>query len=113
MYKIKLMPCTTSVSIEYSLPVQCNPRDPLTFDLPVRFQQISDPVPSKFSLNTEFHLLKKRDLWLSDGSAGFDEDSDAAFSTGKFVNLMEQDPRNMSKEFNIYLYQTVLRGIWE
>jgi hypothetical protein len=38
----------------------------MTFDLPIRFQQVSEPVPSKFTLNTKFRLMKKRELWLSE-----------------------------------------------
>lgn len=55
----------------------------MTFDLDIRFQQISDPVPAEFSLDTQFHLLRKKALWLSDGSMGFGEKSDAAFGMGK------------------------------
>lgn len=39
-------------------------------------------MSAEFSLNTQMFLLSKRDLWLSDGSMGFGEGSDAAFSEG-------------------------------
>lgn len=60
----------------------------MTFDLPIRFQQVSDPVAAQFSLNTDFHLVRKRDLWLSDGSMGFGDESDAAFAPGNNLNFM-------------------------
>lgn len=36
----------------------------------------------EFSLNTHMFLLSKRSLWLSDGSMGFGQESDVAFSEG-------------------------------
>lgn len=39
-YTVKLIACTTAPHQEYSLPVICNPRDPITFDLDIRFQQV-------------------------------------------------------------------------
>lgn len=45
--------------------------------------QVSDPVATEFSLNTQMVLLSKRTLWLSDGSMGFGQESDTAFSQGK------------------------------
>lgn len=56
----------------------------MTFDLPVRFQQVSDPVPAKFSLNTEFYLVRKKDLWVSDTLQGLAlREEDTAFAPGK------------------------------
>ena len=39
-YTVKLLPCTTPSHQEYRLPVTCNPREPVTFDLDIRFQQV-------------------------------------------------------------------------
>lgn len=44
--------------------------------------QVSDPVALEFSLNTQMFLLSKKTLWISDGSMGFGQESDAAFSEG-------------------------------
>lgn len=44
--------------------------------------QVSDPVALEFSLNTQMFLLAKKSLWISDGSMGFAQESDAAFSEG-------------------------------
>lgn len=44
---------------------------------------MSDPVAVEFSLNTQMFLLSKRNLWLSDGSMGFGQESDVAFSEGE------------------------------
>ncbi|XP_008575110.1 PREDICTED: FRAS1-related extracellular matrix protein 2 [Galeopterus variegatus] len=82
-YTVKLLPCTTPSHQEYRLPVTCNPREPVTFDLDIRFQQVSDPVAAEFSLNTQMYLLSKKSLWLSDGSMGFGQESDVAFAEGK------------------------------
>jgi len=81
-YVVKLVPCTTPMEQRYSHPVTCNPHPAVPFDLQIRFQQVSDPVPAEFSLNTQFHLMKKKSLWLSDGSAGFGEGIDSSFTAG-------------------------------
>ncbi len=81
-YVIRLIPCTTMPNQEYSAQITCNPQDKITFDLPIRFQQVSDPVPAEYSLNTEFLLLGKEMLWLSDGNMGFGDGADAAFAPG-------------------------------
>lgn len=39
-------------------------------------------MATEFSLNTQMFLLSKKELWLSDGSMGFGEGTDAAFSEG-------------------------------
>lgn len=39
-YTVKLVPCTTPPNLEYRLPVTCNPREPVVFDLDIRFQQV-------------------------------------------------------------------------
>lgn len=86
LYLVKLVPCTVTEDVEFSSDSpKCNPRDPVSFDLQVRFQQVSDPVPAEYSLNTHLHLMRKRDLWLSDGSMGFGEDSDASFVPGEIT----------------------------
>ncbi|KAK3099400.1 hypothetical protein FSP39_003828 [Pinctada imbricata] len=108
MYHISLIPCTTPIYQQYSLPIICNPQDHVTFELPIRFQQVSDPVPAEFSLSTDFNLMRKRSLWLS-GNKGFGEDSDAAFAPGDKIygrvdvtsqqNLGDQFKLNLEKVF--------------
>lgn len=44
--------------------------------------QVSDPVAADFSLNTQMFLLSKKELWISDGSIGFGEGADEAFTEG-------------------------------
>lgn len=39
-YTVKLLPCTSPPSLEYAIPPVCNPREPLTFDMDIRFQQV-------------------------------------------------------------------------
>lgn len=42
-YTVKLIPCTSPPSLEYTIPPVCNPREPLTFDVDIRFQQVTSP----------------------------------------------------------------------
>ncbi|XP_072514172.1 FRAS1-related extracellular matrix protein 2a [Salminus brasiliensis] len=100
-YTVKLTPCTTALNIEYSVPAVCNPREPITFDLDIRFQQVSDPVAVEFSLNTQMFLLSKRSVWLSDGSMGFGQESDAAFSEGDIIygRVMVDPVQNLGDSF--------------
>ncbi|XP_015235836.1 PREDICTED: FRAS1-related extracellular matrix protein 2 [Cyprinodon variegatus] len=100
-YTVKLIPCTTSQNIEYTVPPICSPRQALTFDLDIRFQQVSDPVAVEFSLNTQMFLLSKRNLWLSDGSMGFAQESDVAFSEGDTIygRVMVDPVQNLGDSF--------------
>ncbi|XP_059186594.1 FRAS1-related extracellular matrix protein 2b [Centropristis striata] len=100
-YTVKLIPCTSPPSLEYTIPPVCNPREPLTFDMDIRFQQVSDPVAAEFSLNTQMILLSKRMLWLSDGSMGFGQESDTAFSQGDTIygRVMVDPVQNLGDSF--------------
>ncbi|XP_029026542.1 FRAS1-related extracellular matrix protein 2b isoform X2 [Betta splendens] len=100
-YTVKLIPCTSPPSLEYTIPPVCNPREPLTFDLDIRFQQVSDPVAAEFSLNTQMILLSKRTLWLSDGSMGFERESDTAYSQGDTIygRVMVDPVQNLGDSF--------------
>ncbi|XP_060050888.1 FRAS1-related extracellular matrix protein 2 isoform X2 [Erinaceus europaeus] len=100
-YTVKLLPCTTPSHQEYRLPVTCNPREPVTFDLDIRFQQVSDPVAAEFSLNTQMYLLSKKSLWLSDGSMGFGQESDVAFTEGDVIygRVMVDPVQNLGDSF--------------
>ncbi|XP_020825655.1 LOW QUALITY PROTEIN: FRAS1-related extracellular matrix protein 2 [Phascolarctos cinereus] len=100
-YTVKLIPCTTSPHQEYSSPVICNPRELNTFDLDIRFQQVSDPVAAEFSLNTQMFLLSKKSLWLSDGSMGFGQESDVAFTEGDIIygRVMVDPVQNLGDSF--------------
>ncbi|KAM7179831.1 FRAS1-related extracellular matrix protein 2 [Macrochelys suwanniensis] len=100
-YTLKLIACTTVPHQEYSVPVICNPREPITFDLDIRFQQVSDPVAAEFSLNTQMFLLSKKTLWLSDGSMGFGQESDVAFTEGDVIygRVMVDPVQNLGDSF--------------
>lgn len=39
-YTVKLVPCIASPNGEFSIPPVCHPREPLTFDVDIRFQQV-------------------------------------------------------------------------
>lgn len=43
-YTIQLIPCTTLPNTVYSQPPTCNPEDTITFELPIRFQQVSQSI---------------------------------------------------------------------
>ncbi|KAM9319860.1 FRAS1-related extracellular matrix protein 2 [Gastrophryne carolinensis] len=100
-YTVKLIPCATAPYQEYSIPTMCNPREPITFDVDIRFQQVSDPVATEFSLNTQMILLSKKSLWLSDGSMGFGQESDIAFSEGDIIygRVMVDPVQNLGNSF--------------
>ncbi|XP_034404830.1 FRAS1-related extracellular matrix protein 2b isoform X1 [Cyclopterus lumpus] len=100
-YTVKLITCTSPPSLEYTIPPVCNPREPLTFDMDIRFQQVSDPVAAEFSLNTQMILLSKRTLWLSDGSMGFGQETDTAFSQGDTIygRVMVDPVQNLGDSF--------------
>uniref|UniRef100_H2YPT4 Calx-beta domain-containing protein n=1 Tax=Ciona savignyi TaxID=51511 RepID=H2YPT4_CIOSA len=104
-YTIKLIPCTTTADQAYSQPIVCNPRDPLSFDMDIRFQQVSDPVAAEFSLNTDFFLLSKKSLYLSDGSMGFAEDSDVAFVEGSEIygRVLVDPVQNLGNSFDAHI----------
>ena len=84
-----LIPCTAALNQPFTVATVCNPGQPVTFDLPIRFQQITDPVPARFSLNTDFHLMRKRDLWLSERKDEIITVEDASFAPGKCINFFE------------------------
>lgn len=65
------------------------------------WSQVSDPVAAEFSLNTQMILLSKRMLWLSDGSMGFGQESDTAFSQGRNNNKQEATKESTKKLLNL------------
>ncbi|KAE8627259.1 hypothetical protein XENTR_v10006920 [Xenopus tropicalis] len=109
-YTVKLIPCTTAPYQEYSLPVVCNPREPISFDIDIRFQQVSDPVATEFSLNTQMLLLSKKALWLSDGSMGFGQESDIAFLEGDMIygRVMVDPVQNLGNSFHCSIEKVFL-----
>ncbi|KAL2098421.1 hypothetical protein ACEWY4_007628 [Coilia grayii] len=109
-YTVKLIPCSAAPSGEFSIPPVCHPREPLTFDMDIRFQQVSDPVSAEFSLNTQMFLLSKKELWLSDGSMGFGEGSDSAFSEGSTIygRVMVDPVQNLGESFSCSIEKVFL-----
>ncbi|XP_028974102.2 FRAS1-related extracellular matrix protein 3 [Esox lucius] len=109
-YTVKMIPCSASPNGEFSIPPVCHPREPLTFDMDIRFQQVSDPVAAEFSLNTQMFLLSKRELWLSDGSMGFGENTDTAFSEGSSIygRVMVDPVQNLGDSFSCSIEKVFL-----
>ncbi|XP_064636452.1 FRAS1-related extracellular matrix protein 2-like [Lineus longissimus] len=110
MYKIQLLPCTTAEAVAYALPLKCTPRMPILFDLEIRFQQVSDPVPTEYSLNTQFHLIKSEDLWLSDGQNGFEQDQDSSFSLADIIRarIMVDPVQSLGSSFKLDIEKVFL-----
>lgn len=86
-YNITLVPCLLPVNKPYSLDTPCDPQPPVSFSLPVYFQQISDPVPTEYTLNTDLTLTRKRDQWLSKETRKFRPNLGTAFAPGKLFIL--------------------------
>ncbi|XP_045572526.1 FRAS1-related extracellular matrix protein 2 [Salmo salar] len=109
-YTVKMIPCSASPNGEFSIPPVCHPREPLTFHMDIRFQQVSDPVAAEFSLNTQMFLLSKRELWLSDGSMGFGESADTAFSEGSSIygRVMVDPVQNLGDSFSCSIEKVFL-----
>ncbi|XP_059819449.1 FRAS1-related extracellular matrix protein 2-like [Hypanus sabinus] len=109
-YTVKLIPCSSTPKQEHKLPVTCNPQEPIIFNLDIRFQQVSDPVAAEFSLNTQMVLLSKRELWLSDGSMGFGEGTDVAFSEGSIIygRVMVDPVQNLGDSFTCNIEKVFL-----
>ncbi|XP_064877235.1 FRAS1-related extracellular matrix protein 2-like [Oncorhynchus nerka] len=108
-YTVVLLPCLIPEGGHTDPPV-CHPRPPLSFSLDVRFQQVSDPVPVEFSLNTVLVLLSKRELWLSDGSMGFGQDDDVAFSKDAVIygRVMVDPVQSLGNSFQCHIQQVFL-----
>ncbi|XP_043828212.1 FRAS1-related extracellular matrix protein 3 [Dromiciops gliroides] len=109
-YSIKLIPCVAALQQEYTFPIICHPREPITFDLDIRFQQVSDPVAAEFSLNTRMFLLSKKELWMSDNSMDFGEGSDVAFSEGSMIygRVMVDPVQNLGDTFTCNIEKVFL-----
>ncbi|KAG8134574.1 hypothetical protein E2320_007682, partial [Naja naja] len=62
---------------------------------------VSDPVAAEFNLNTQMFLLSKKDLWLSDGSLGFGEETDVSFTEGSEIygRVMVDPVQNLGESF--------------
>ncbi|KAM7168527.1 FRAS1-related extracellular matrix protein 3 isoform 1-T1 [Macrochelys suwanniensis] len=100
-YTVKCIPCTAAPNQEYTLPIICNPWEQITFEVDIRFQQVSDPVAAEFSLNTQMFLLSKKELWISNGSMGFGEGTDVAFAEGSEIygRVMVDPVQNLGDSF--------------
>ncbi|XP_051822639.1 FRAS1-related extracellular matrix protein 3 [Antechinus flavipes] len=109
-YTIKLVPCVAAPQQEHTLPMICHPREPIAFDLDIRFQQVSDPVAAEFSLNTRMFLFSKKELWISDDSMGFGAGSDVAFSEGSVIygRVMVDPVQNLGGAFSCTIEKVFL-----
>eukprot|EP00912_Choanoflagellata_sp_UC4_P001429 UC4_evm1s893 len=70
-FKVHLVPCVVGPTVKYESPsivdAQCQPRAmPITFDLPIEFQQTNEPTKAVYTLDTDFMLLQTLPSFLSD-----------------------------------------------
>ncbi|KAM9295746.1 LOW QUALITY PROTEIN: FRAS1-related extracellular matrix protein 3 [Morus bassanus] len=109
-YTVKFIPGTAAPGQQYALPVMCNPWDPIAFDMDIRFQQVCYPVAAEFSLNTQMFLLSKKELWISDGSMGFGEGADVAFTKGSefYGRVMVHPVQNLGDSFSCNIEKVFL-----
>ncbi|XP_052795215.1 extracellular matrix protein 3-like isoform X1 [Mya arenaria] len=100
---VTLLPCLLTFTKTSTQPISCSPSDHVTFSLPIKLQQVSDPVPAKFSLNTDFRLIRKRDVWLSEKLPYISEE-DMTIAPGDTVyGRLDVSPIQLLDQ-NIYLY---------
>ena len=71
-YLVRLIPCVAPIGTAYSSDTEatCQIRQPLTFQLDIELQQVSDPVAEVFSLNSELTLTRSKRAWLSNNKTG-------------------------------------------
>ncbi|XP_052282124.1 FRAS1-related extracellular matrix protein 2-like isoform X2 [Dreissena polymorpha] len=81
-YEISLLPCTTTS--ESPGPISCSPVNPVTFNLPLTLQPISDLVPTRLILDTRMRLMRRREEWMEGGGAR-PVDQSVAFAPGDTV----------------------------
>lgn len=84
VYNITLIPCLTPVYEAYTLDTPCHPESPISFSLPIQFQQISNPVPAEYTLNTDLSLTRKRDQWISEKPLKYGHKLGSSFAPGNF-----------------------------
>ncbi|KAH7953982.1 hypothetical protein HPB49_014729 [Dermacentor silvarum] len=115
-YRIHLVPCTVREGARFSEPMRCTPQEPVPFELPIHFQQVSDPVPTRFSLDTQFHITRRRDLWLRraeqqpiDRQAEAD-DIDVSFAPGDKIygKIMVSPLQSLGHSFELFIEKCFL-----
>ncbi|XP_067004109.2 FRAS1-related extracellular matrix protein 2 [Anabrus simplex] len=101
VFDVSLIPCEVEEGVSYSHLAPCRPQPPVTFELEVRFQQVSDPVPVEYSLDTQFYLSKQKDLWFIDSLDDFKDDWDTAYKKGDKIygRLMIKPVQNLKDSF--------------
>ncbi|XP_042229585.1 FRAS1-related extracellular matrix protein 2-like [Homarus americanus] len=106
-YVVHLLTCTATTDLLYTLPLVCDPRDLLTFDLQVRFQQVSDPVSEEFTLNTRFQMMRQRSLWLSHSTTDIHTHADVSFYPGDRIygRVMVDPVQTLGDGFHLTLDQ--------
>lgn len=112
-YRIHLVPCTVREGAEFSEPMRCTPQEPVPFELPIHFQQVSDPVPTRFSLDTHFHITRRRDLWLRqepDQQQAAADDVDVSFVRGDKIygKIMISPLQSLGHSFALFIEKCFL-----
>ncbi|KAG1714495.1 Extracellular matrix protein FRAS1 [Nymphon striatum] len=89
-YSISLIPCSVNSNQQFEKSEKslvCTAHQAEHFDIPISFQQISQPVPVMYSLNTEFSVTNDMKSFLSESPNVLPNEVDfkGIFSEGDFV----------------------------
>lgn len=109
-YKVSMLPCLVNFTQHHNESVPCPAHDFVMFDLPIRLQQVTDSVPPKFSLNTQFYLTRKMDVWLSENIAGQSKEEDCVFAKGDTIyGRVSVDPvQALNNQFTLCIVKVFL-----
>uniref|UniRef100_L7LZ28 Putative fras1-related extracellular matrix protein 2 n=1 Tax=Rhipicephalus pulchellus TaxID=72859 RepID=L7LZ28_RHIPC len=114
-YRIHLVPCTVREGTLFSEPMRCTPQEPVPFELPIHFQQVSDPVPTRFSLDTQFHITRRREVWLRRAEQHPmdqqpDDDVDVSFAPGDKIygKIMVSPLQSLGHSFELFIEKCFL-----
>jgi hypothetical protein len=81
-YEIELIPCTVLPSQVFEDYVgDCTPREPITFVLPIEFQQTNQPVATEFTLAADYFLLHNVETFLDDPATSTTWPAEGAYNS--------------------------------
>lgn len=65
-YTVKMVPCIPSPNEKFSIPPVCSPREPLTFDMDIRFQQVQTAdISQTWDLKTCLECISASHPWTA------------------------------------------------
>uniref|UniRef100_H2Y541 Uncharacterized protein n=1 Tax=Ciona savignyi TaxID=51511 RepID=H2Y541_CIOSA len=93
-YTVEVIPCTVSQTRKWrpsppGVEVQCTAYSPITFKIPIMFQQTNRPVPVVYTLETSFQLCNNEKVFMMDPTESNQEmreyDYTGAFTKGQTI----------------------------